>query len=58
MEVHRVEKSNVWMEVALRTHKWADDDSKLVEFLTYGIPRVLEQHRIPKGGRADPPVIS
>ena len=34
MEVYRVEKSNVWMEVALWTPKWSNDDSKLVEFLS------------------------
>ena len=27
MEVYRVEKSNVWMEVALWTPKWPNDDS-------------------------------
>ena len=37
MEVYRVEKSNVWMDVALRTHKWANDDSKFVEFLSIHI---------------------
>ena len=35
MEVYRIEKSNVWMEVALRAPKWLNDDSKFVEFLTY-----------------------
>ena len=34
MEVYRLEKSNVWMEVALRTPKWTNDDSKFVEFLS------------------------
>ena len=32
IEVYRVEKSNVWMEVALWTTKWLKDDSKFVEF--------------------------
>ena len=36
-EVYRVEKSNVWMEVALRTPKRANDDSKFVEFLSIHI---------------------
>ena len=30
MEVYRVEKSNVGMEVALWTPKWPNDDSKFV----------------------------
>ena len=37
MEVYRVEKSNVWMEVALWTPKWPNDDSKFVEFLSIHI---------------------
>ena len=37
MEVYRVEKSNVWMEVALWTPKWLKDDSKFVEFLSIHI---------------------
>ena len=37
MEVYRVEKSNVWMEVTLRTPKWSNDDSKFVEFLSIHI---------------------
>ena len=37
MEMYRVEKANVWMEVALRTPKWPEDDSKLVEFLSIDI---------------------
>ena len=37
MEVYSVEKLNVWMEVALRTPKWPNDDSKFVEFLSFHI---------------------
>ena len=37
MEVYRVEKSNVWMEVALWTPNWPNDDSKFVEFLSIHI---------------------
>ena len=37
MEVYMVEKSNVWIEVALQTPKWANDDSKFVEFLSINI---------------------
>ena len=34
---YRVEKSNVWMEVALWTPKWPNDDNKFVEFLSIHI---------------------
>ena len=37
MEVYRVEKSNVWMEVALSTPKSLIDDSKFVEVLSFHI---------------------
>ena len=37
MEVYRVEKSNVWKGAALRTPKWANDDSKFVGFLSIHI---------------------
>ena len=37
MEVYRVQKSNVWMETALQTPKWANDDGKFVEFLSIHI---------------------
>ena len=37
VEVYRVEKSDVWIEVVLRTPKWAIDDNKFVEFLSIHI---------------------
>ena len=37
MEVYRIEKSNVWMEVALQTPKWWNDDSKFVKFFSIHI---------------------
>ena len=37
MEMYKVEKSNFWIETALRTRKWANDDSKFVEFLSIRI---------------------
>ena len=36
MEEYRVQKSNVWMEVAFQTPKYVNDGSKFVEFLSIG----------------------